>query len=303
MRIPRNNLGVAMKKKCLFIDVFTDVPYAGNQLAVFPDGKGLSTGQMQKLAQEIYYSETVFIFENGKHDADFAIRIFTPRSELPFAGHPVLGTAYSIMNILDVWKEKKDLLRLETGVGVIPLEKKGKHIWMVQNEPRFLKQYAEREEIAGLVGLEADDIAGNLPVQTVFTGNSILIVPVKSLEVMGRVNGNVNRMEEFFRRSDAMAPYLFTLETVNKSAAVHTRLPAGHMGIPEDPATGSAAGPLTAYLLKYGVFGNKFKIENEQGLEMGRPSTILMDGEIRGGRYIIKIGGACAYAGKGEFAV
>ncbi len=292
-----------MKKECLFLDVFTEVPYAGNQLAVFPDGEGLSTGQMQKLAQEINYSETVFIFESDQEDADFAVRIFTPRSELPFAGHPVLGTAYSIMNILAVWSGKKEILWLKTGVGVIPLEKKGKYIQMTQNEPQFLEQYADREEIAGLVGLEADDISDDLPVEIVSTGNSFLIIPVKTLEAMGRVNGKVSRMEAFFSRSDAMAPYLFTMETVNASAAVHTRLPAGHMGIPEDPATGSAAGPLAAYLLKRRIFGNKFEIENEQGLEMGRPSTILMDGEIRDGRYIIKIGGACAYTGKGEFEI
>jgi len=292
-----------MKKECIFIDAFTDVPYAGNQLAVFPNGEGLTGGQMQKLAQEINYSESVFILPGDKAGADFELRIFTIATELPFAGHPVLGTAYSILNILDMWAEKKDALRLKTKAGVIPLERRGENIWMTQNEPQFFKQHKDTSEIAGLVSLLPEDIAEDLPVEEVSTGNNILIVPVKSLAAMQRANGNMNRMQDFFHRNDAMAPYLFTRETVNRNAAVHTRLLAAHMGIPEDAATGSAAGPLTAYLLKYNLFGSKFSIENEQGLEMGRPSKILMGGEIKDAKYIIKVGGACAYAGRGEFII
>ena len=114
---------------------------------------------------------------------------------------------------------------------------------------------------------------------------------------------NLNLLRNFFSNSDCVGPYLFTRETESGNAAVHTRFLAAHMGIPEDAATGSAAGPLTAYLLKHKVFGNEFEIENEQGLEMGRPSRILMHGEIQGDRHVIKIGGTCAHAGRGEFTI
>ncbi|MBN1176982.1 MAG: PhzF family phenazine biosynthesis protein [Dehalococcoidales bacterium] len=154
-----------------------------------------------------------------------------------------------------------------------------------------------------MVSLLPEDIADDLPVEEVSTGNRILIIPVKDLAATGRANGNVNLLRNFFSNNDCIGPYLFTRQTVSSNAVVHTRFLAAHMGIPEDAATGSAAGPLTAYLLKYNLFGNKFEIENEQGLEMGRPSKILMHGEIEGDRYVIKTGGTCAYAGKGEFII
>lgn len=292
-----------MKRECIFIDAFTDVPYAGNQLAVFPHGEGLNTGQMQKLAQEINYSESVFILKTNEKEADFEVRIFTVTRELPFAGHPVLGTAHSIMNILDIWPPKKDVLKLKTKAGIIPLEKSGGDIWMTQNKPEFPNRYTDKEEIAGLVNLTPEDIADNLPIEAVSTGNTILIVPIRDLATIQHASGHMNRMQEFFQKNDVMAPYLFTLETVNRSAGVHTRMLAAHMGLQEDPATGSAAGPLTAYLLKHDVFGSKFNIENEQGIEMGRPSKLLMKGEIKDSKYIIKVGGACAYVGRGEFEI
>jgi trans-2,3-dihydro-3-hydroxyanthranilate isomerase len=292
-----------VERECIFIDVFTDIPYSGNQLAVFPDAGGLNSEQMQKLAQEINYSETTFILSGDKPEYDFEVRIFSIKSELPFAGHPVLGTAYVIMNILDIWPEKKDLLKLKTKVGIIPLEKRGENIWMTQNEPQFFHQYADKKEIADLVNLSPEDISHDLPIEEVTTGNNILIIPIKSLSAIQGATGNVNKLDEFFKEKTSFAPYLFTLETMNKQAKVHTRFFATHRGIMEDAATGSAAGPLTAYLLKYGIFGKDFEIQNEQGIEMGRPSKILMKGAVKDNRYSVKIGGSCAYVGRGYFAI
>ena len=113
----------------------------------------------------------------------------------------------------------------------------------------------------------------------------------------------MNNLIEFFSGRNAFVPYLFTLETVSKRANVHTRLFAAHLGIIEDAATGSAAGPLAAYLLKYKVFGDNFNIQNEQGIEMGRHSIILMQGEVKDNTYSIKVGGTCAYVGKGQFTI
>ncbi len=292
-----------MIKECIFIDVFTDLPYSGNQLAVFPDAAGLTAEQMQKLANEINYSETTFIFNSGEPEADFEIRIFSVKLELPFAGHPTLGTAYSIMNIFNIWPQKRGILKLKTKVGVIPLEKKNDVIWMTQNEPEFFAQYKDKKEIADLINLSAEDISDNLPIEEVSTGNNVLIIPIKSLSAIQRADGNVNNLKRFFGNKSSLGPYLFTLETLKPTAKVHTRFFASHLGVIEDAATGSAAGPLTAYLLKYNIFGRSFEIVNEQGLEMGRPSKILMKGEIKDNKHTIKIGGKCAYVGKGEFTI
>lgn len=294
--------GGTMTKECVFIDVFTSVPYAGNQLAVFPEGNGLTSEQMQVLAKEINYSETTFVLPAGDPEADFNIRIFTPGRELPFAGHPTLGTAFAIMDLFDIWTEKSDVLRLATKVGVIPLRREHGMLWMKQNEPEFFTQHGDRKVIAELVDLAPDDVSAALPVEEVSTGNRILIVPINSLEAMQRAQGNVTNMRKFFR-GDLVGPYLFSLETTDAKVKVHTRFFAPHLGILEDPATGSAAGPLVGYLLKHRIFGEKFEIRNEQGVEMGRPSLIVMRGNAEGGTYSIEIGGTCVYVGKAEFEI
>lgn len=291
-----------MKKECVFIDVFTDVAYTGNQLAVFPEGTGLTSAQMQVLAKEINYSETTFVFPADTAEADFNIRIFTPGRELPFAGHPTLGTAYAIMDLFDVWTEKKDVLRLATKVGVIPLKREDGTLWMTQNRPEFFAQHKNRDEIAGLIDLAPDDISNELPIEEVSTGNRVLIVPINTLDAIQNAQGNVTNMKKFFKE-DLVGPYLVCFKTTDVSAKVHTRFFAPHLGILEDPATGSAAGPLVAYLLKHGVFGNYFEIGNEQGVEMGRPSLIMMRGGLEAGQYSIKIGGRCVYIGKAEFEI
>jgi trans-2,3-dihydro-3-hydroxyanthranilate isomerase len=296
-------MGADMKKECFFVDVFTGRPYAGNQLAVFPNADGLTAEQMQKLANEINYSETTFILKGSDPTADFDVRIFSIKVEMPFAGHPILGTAYVIKDMMKAWHQEADRLRLKTMVGVIPLEKEKGIIWMTQNDPGFYVQYSDREEIAGLVGVSPEDIADDLPVEEVSTGNNMLIIPIKSLTAVQRADGNVNNLKKFFSTKNSVGPYLFTRETIQPGVRVHTRFFASHLGIIEDAATGSAAGPLTGYLLKHRVFGESFEIENEQGIEMGRPSRILMRGEISGKKYAVKIGGEYAYVGRAEFII
>ena len=237
-----------MKKECIFVDAFTDRPYAGNQLAVFPDGKDLATEQMQRLAQEINYSETTFVLDADQSEADFKIRIFTPSRELPFAGHPTLGTAYSIMEHFDIWRKSGNVLKLETKVGVIPLEKEKGAIWMTQNKPIFFGEHGDKKRIADLFNLLPDDIADWIPVEEVSTGNRMLIVPIKTLRAVQGAQCDVSKMKEFFG-SNLIGPYIFSLETIDPNASIHTRFFAPHLGILEDPATGSAAGPLTGYLL------------------------------------------------------
>jgi trans-2,3-dihydro-3-hydroxyanthranilate isomerase len=293
-----------MIKKCVFIDVFTNSPYAaGNQLAVFPHAENLNSDQMQSLANEINYSETTFVSSANDNNADFEIRIFTPKMEVPFAGHPTLGTAFAIDKITDLWSNKKGFLRLKTKVGVIPVEFKDDVVWMKQNKPEFLKQYTDKKLIADLVGLLPEDISDALPMEEVSTGNKILILPIQSLSSIKKAYGNAEKLARFYEETGCLAPYLFTKETVEKESRIHSRFFAPHAGILEDPATGSAAGPLTAYLLKHNVFGSEFDLINEQGYEMKRPSKIFMRGTIANDEYGIYIGGCCAYVGKGEFEI
>lgn len=291
-----------MKKSCFFVDVFTDIAYAGNGLAVFPDARGLTGEQMQRLANEINYSETTFVLDRASAGAHHDIRIFTPANELPFAGHPIIGTAYVMMELGSRPNEKAGVLNLMTAAGLIPVARQGENLWMTQSEPRFFGRHTDLAAVAGLVDLAVDDIATDLPVEDVATGNRVLIVPVKTLAAMARARGNATRMAEYLP-VNILGPYLFSRQTTRPSAAVHTRFFAPHLGILEDPATGSAAGPLVGYLLKHRVFGERFEIENEQGVEMGRRSRILMRGAIEDGTYTVRIGGTCAFVGRGEFEV
>lgn len=287
-----------MTKECMFIDVFTTKSYAGNQLAVFLEANGLTTQQMQVLANEINYSETTFISNCESPDADFNVRIFTLNQELPFAGHPILGTAYTLMRTTAKWKKS---VRLRTKVGIIPLKQENGEIWMVQNTPEFANRHTDVEEIARLVNLSPNNISEDFPVEEVSTGNKMLIIPIKDLKSIQQAEGNASGLTKFCKKHGVIGPYLFTLQTTNMTARVHTRFLAPHMGILEDAATGSAAGPLTGYLLKHDVFGRSFEIINEQGIEMGRPSQIHMRGMLNNDEYIIEIGGQCAYVGQGEF--
>lgn len=290
-----------MKKDCLFLDVFTDTPYTGNQLAVFPLADDLSGVQMQRLANEINYSETVFILESHDPKADYTIRIFTPKAEMPFAGHPTLGAAYALLNVLDNECKNRDKIRLGTKVGVIPLERSDGVIWMRQNAPEFFETFHELNEIAELVGLERADISEELPVEEVSTGNVMLLIPIKGLSAIRKASGHSDKLAKFFGQHESGDPYLFTLETEDPNSKVHTRLFAPHDGIIEDPATGSAAGPLAGYLLKHNVFGRTFEIQNEQGIEMGRPSKILMRGDADEQR--VEIGGSCCFVGQATFFI
>lgn len=292
-----------MKKECILLDVFTDMPFTGNQLAVFPSADDLTPDQMQKLANEINYAETTFILKSKDAHADFDIRIFTPRTELPFAGHPILGTAYVLINYINNKLKNKNSIKLKTKVGIIPLKKSDGNIWMKQNDPDFFKIFKDKNEIAKLIGLLPDDISNDFPIEEVSTGNTILLVPIRNLSSIRKAKGIMNEISEFIANNKSMAPYLFTLDTEDREANVHTRFFAPHLGIIEDPATGSAAGPLTAYLLKYNVFGQKFEIQNEQGIEIKRPSKIMMRGSLGNSKFNIEIGGKCHVIGQSVFNI
>lgn len=276
------------------VDVFTETPFCGNPLAVILDGQGVTGEQMQAIAREMNLSETTFIVPPTVGAADARVRIFTPRLELPFAGHPVIGTGYVLVTEGLIPRRKGVFeIRLELGVGIVPVAitlagDAVTQVTMTQQTPQFraiMDEDAVRILAQGL-GLDPQDILSTgLPAQLVSTGLPQLMVPVRSLEAVQAITLELGSLRTICERYDTHSIYVFTRETVTPSAHVHTRFFAPMAGLLEDPATGSASGALGAYLVHYRVVGGDrsvVHIENEQGYELGRPSRIFIDVEQHG---------------------
>lgn len=255
------------------VDVFTNTPFGGNQLAVFPEAEGITEAQMQTIAREMNFSETTFVLppSDTKHDA--RVRIFTPGQELPMAGHPTVGTGF----VLGSERGKTELI-FELGVGptpvaVVPGDRMSGSAAMQQQVPRFWEAPLDLASAAGLVSLSAEEAHPTLPVLNGSAGVDYLYVPVRSRAAVAAARPNAAAMEEFFGEAFHRAVYVFSVET-DAASDVRGRMFFLVNGAPlEDPATGSAAGPLGGYLVKYGVCPPG-KIRLQQGYEMGRPSDI-----------------------------
>ena len=243
------------------VDVFTDRPFGGNPLAVFPDAEGLPTDQMQSLAREMNLSETTFVLPPGAADADFKVRIFTPAAELPFAGHPVVGTHWVLAHLGRVdLSEPVTQVRFELGVGVLSADLhvvggKVERVVMTQDRPAFLAIVEGISELAQGLGLPAEAITETgLPVQLVSTGVPQMMVPVRSLAEIQALDAGKLNTAVLNRICDAVGTkcvMVFALATERPESAVHTRMFAPLLGVPEDPATGSANGALGAYLVHH----------------------------------------------------
>jgi trans-2,3-dihydro-3-hydroxyanthranilate isomerase len=274
------------------VDVFTDRPFGGNPLAVFPEAEGLSDEEMQCLAREMNLSETTFVLPPQASEADFKVRIFTPAKELPFAGHPVVGTHWVLAHLGRVdLQEPVTQVRFELGVGMLPaaLHVVGgevERVVMTQDRPTFLSildatLLAELAEGLGL--LPKAIVETELPVQVVSTGVPQMMVPVRSLaEVQALDAGqlNVAALNRVCRAVGTECVLVFTFETEQPESAIHVRLFAPLLGVPEDPATGSANGALGAYLVHHQtvpVTGPITFLVSEQGAEIGRPSTLYVE--------------------------
>jgi trans-2,3-dihydro-3-hydroxyanthranilate isomerase len=301
------------------LDVFTDRAFCGNPLAVFPEGSGLSDGEMQQIAREMNLSETVFVLPSDK--ALRRLRIFTPTKELPMAGHPVVGT-WNLLAQLGIIENAPEngLIEIEheLGVGVLPVEIEfsgGKPLTVTMTQSKFTPgKIAEgvklRTMIAESLNLTGADLIENAPVQICSTGINILIVPVRSLEVLKRSRPNASKMDELPPEFNGEF-YLFAQETLDGGDSIaHARMYAPEFGITEDPATGSAAGSLSGYLIHHGLLQADASSENlhrftiEQGDFMERPSRIRV--EVRGTKGNIekvRVGGASVVVAKGEIFV
>lgn len=282
------------------VDVFTSVPLEGNQLAVFADGSGLSDAEMQAIARETNLSETTFILPRDpatERERGVRVRIFTTTEELPFAGHPTLGTAMVLRGNGDA-----EEIALDLNVGRIPVRFSTRDGLlfglMTQRDPEFKNKHS-REDVARASGLALDDIADDLPIQTVSTGNAFAIVPLKSLAVLQKLSPSWATMKTYLEKSDAKFFYFVSRETVNPAARLQSRM-IFYNG--EDPATGSAAGPCAAWAVQYGVVPADQQVLMEQGVEMKRRSRIFFSAGQNGGKIVnVRVGGHVAEVARGEF--
>jgi trans-2,3-dihydro-3-hydroxyanthranilate isomerase len=263
--------------------VFTDDRYGfgGNQLATFWNSERnleLNTEEMQGMALEFNFSETTFILPSEKSHCAAKVRIFTPGAEIPFAGHPTLGTAF-VMKHKGLVPEEMESANLELGIGPTPVEfLSGDAILMKQNRPEFLSEFDDIKSIAGSIQVELDDISEETPVQWVSTGFPFLIIQLKSLKAVQAAVPHPNEIIETLSGELSQEIVIFSTETIHDDSSVHARMFAPGVGVLEDPATGSAAGPLGAYVRKYGIQEGSDVAEPviiEQGFEIKRPSNLI----------------------------
>jgi len=295
-----------MEKLTFYIvDVFTEQKYAGNQLAVVRDAAGLSDDQMQNITKEMNYSETTFILSDDQRNGGYDVRIFTPAQEVPFAGHPTLGTAYIIQQ--EIIKEQLETIILNLKVGQIPVtfNYKGKDknvLWMKQIEPAF-GQIIEPEPISEVLGINTSDIDERFPVQEVSTGMFFMIVPLKTLDAVKRAKIARDKYFRLIENRQAKAILVFCPETYSQENDLNVRVFVDYYGIPEDPATGSGNGCLAGYLVKHRYFGkDQIDIRAEQGYEIGRPSLIYLRAKDTEGQIEISVGGKVVMVARGELA-
>lgn len=292
------------------LDVFTSTPFTGNPLAVFPVAEGFPEDQMQRIANEMNLSETVFVLPSEK--ALRRLRIFTPKQELPLAGHPVVGTWNLLARLGVVPPTENGTVEIEQelNLGVLPVEIEFKNgqpvkVTMTQGKWESSGQVTDMtgiSKIAAGLGLELSDLDldKDLPIEVVSTGIKSIDVPVCTLEALGRIRVNTSALADAYVPHGAVGCYAFTFETKESGSFVHARFFAPNDNILEDPATGSAAGALSGYLVNHGVAKeNSFTIE--QGDFMDRPSRI--HAEVAGGPgnvKQVKIGGSSVVVAKGE---
>ena len=287
--------------KFFITDVFGNGPYSGNQLATFFDFGTLPGSEMQKIAREVNFSETTFITSSEKISGGFNVRIFTPVNEIGFAGHPTLGTAYIINNHILKNPEKKILLNYH--VGQIPVTVENDILWMKQNQPEFGRE-TDKLLMAQVLGLESSDIDDRFPVMEISTGLPFTIVPLRTLKALKKAKVNHSALEEFIRQAWAKEIIIFSREAYEPTHSLSTRVFVEYLGIPEDPATGSATGCLAAYLLKYHVTGkDEIDISAGQGYEVGRPSELKIKAGLKDGVYDINIGGKVTEIAEGEWKI
>jgi trans-2,3-dihydro-3-hydroxyanthranilate isomerase len=290
-----------MKRRLYTLDVFTTKKFAGNPLAVVTDGDGLSTSRMQAIAREMNLSETVFIQKPTNNRALARLRIFTTTTELPLAGHPVIGTWFLLaeLGVVPASEGRVHILQ-QTGAGILPVEftfhdGRPVRVTMTQKPATFKRARFTRAGLAQTLGLKPNDLAASLPIEFVSTGIPNLMVPISRRSVLPRIRMNMRALAQLVSSGGTMA-YCFALGSRGHAFA-RGMLP---WGIMEDPATGSAGGSLGAYLVQHGHLRPSETLKIAQGVEMGRPSEILVEINAERGRLTPKVSGSAVRVFEGE---
>ena len=293
------------------VDVFTDRVFGGNPLAVVLDARGLTDGEMAAIAGEMNLSETTFVLPPTRSDCDVRVRIFTPRRELAFAGHPTIGTSF-VLATRGMLPAEARLLTLEEGVGPVPVRLDGDpanptFLWMRHGEATFGPPLAPRADFAIALGLTEDDLLPDAPIQTGTTGSAFLYIPLRDRTAVDRAALDVPAILRSFADTTAVGVFVFAPDPDPAGHRVYARMFAPHTsGIPEDPATGSASGPLGAYLVRHRLVppDETVRIISEQGTKMGRQSFIHIAVSTAAGAVTgIEVGGSAVPVLEGRIAL
>jgi trans-2,3-dihydro-3-hydroxyanthranilate isomerase len=294
----------------LHYDVFTDKKFEGNQLAVFPDGRGLSTEQMQAITREMNFSECTFLLPAEVPGTDVRMRIFTPGAELPMAGHPTIGTTFALAHegVIAAGRER---WVFGLGVGPTPVEltwSDGKlsFAWMDQRPPEYREPASSRVEIIRAAGVDPDAVdSTGLPVEEISCGAAFSFIPVRTRAAVDAAEPDtaaLRRLKSAFPGGH-VGVFLFSTEPVDPSVVAYSRMFAPSQGIVEDPATGGASGPLGSYLVKHGLVDRDQAQDmvSLQGVAMGRPSRIHMriTDDANGQITRVQVGGKAVRVGEG----
>ena len=279
------------------LDVFAEEKYAGNQLAVFRNAGDIPGETMQQIANDMHFSETTFILAEEPRDGGYDVRIFTPEEELPFAGHPTLGTAYVLMKY--VARKPLSAVKLNLKVGQIPVTESDGVLWMRQNLPTFGRRYGP-EEVAPAIGVRPQDIDDRFPVQEVSTGIPFIIVPLKANGCLRNARRDPPALGRF---TGMKGVFMFAAEPRRKGDDLAARMFTAEDSIGEDPATGSASGCLAGYLVKHRYLGkDAIDVRVEQGYEIRRPSLLRLRAAAEGDGIEVHVGGRVVPVARGELA-
>lgn len=283
--------------KFYMIDCFAEHKYQGNELLVLIADREISDEEQQKIAREINFSETAFILSDKRDNGGYDVRIWTPNvGEVPFAGHPTLGTAYVIHNELE--KGTGDEVRLNLKVGQIPVSAAENGMVMRQNPPEF-GTILDRTEIAEIYGVYPEDIRADYPVQRVSTGLEAVIIPLKNREILAKLKADPAKFNAYVKRHpECYCNHLFFVDLGNAQFAARCLME----DFVEDPATGSANGDLAGYLLHHDYFGKKeVSYTVHQGEDMGRPSVLRVHAVLDNNEWLIEVGGNCFIIAEGNW--
>lgn len=284
------------------VDVFARKKYAGNQLGVVTEAADLDKATMQAIAAEIDYSETTFV-TGEPEDGAWPVRIFTPTAEVPFAGHPTLGTAAVIRSQLA--DSQPDSVTLDLPVGKIPVEVRERDgretLWMQQKEPEF-GEHLPTDRVAEVLGLDEDELDDSYPVQAVSTGLPTILVPLTDRAALEAIDLDRAAYDDLVADREEKLVHAFCAEPREADNDIAARMFAPHYGVPEDPATGSANGCLAGYLSRHSYFGERtVDVRVEQGYEMGRPSLLhLQAAQNEAGGIDVAVGGRVLLVARGE---